>query len=229
MAFSILKARTALVVAGALGATSAFGYWGYAELRAHQLREEISGLVRDASARMRDALSTQVPTTAVDNPGLLRKLYDDAETVDAYFRQVKSGNVALLPELSDAADDYLLTSREILLRWASSQRYRVRLTASMQTLEKHMRADDGTGEWVTAAVRLKERVEEDYRDYSRALNALDRLLASFPLARGKMLPQIDSTSLTDAQFISSVRRQVIAAAAHARQDIDHMRQLRLHR
>jgi hypothetical protein len=104
MAFSILKARTALVVAGALGATSAFGYWGYAELREHQLREEISELVRDASARMSAALATQVPQTAVDNPGLLRKLYDDAETVDAHFRKVHGGDVELLPELSTAAD-----------------------------------------------------------------------------------------------------------------------------
>jgi hypothetical protein len=229
MAFSILKARTALVVAGALGATSAFGYWGYAELREHQLRAEISGLVRDASAHMRGALMTEVPQTAVDNLELLRKLYDDAETVDAHLRQVKSGNIGLLPELSDAAEDYLLTSREILLRWASSQRHRVRLAASMRTLESHMRADDRTGGWVTTAVRLKERVEEDYRDYSRALKALDTLLASFPLARGKMLPQMDSALLTDAQFVASVRRQVIASAAHAREEIDHMRQLRLHR
>ena len=159
----------------------------------------------------------------------LRKLYDDAETVDAHLRQVKSGNIGLLPELSDAAEDYLLTSREILLRWASSQRHRVRLAASMRTLESHMRADDRTGGWVTTAVRLKERVEEDYRDYSRALKALDTLLASFPLARGKMLPQMDSALLTDSQFVASVRRQVIASAAHAREEIDHMRQLRLHR
>ncbi|MGQ0749868.1 MAG: hypothetical protein ACT4PS_04975 [Betaproteobacteria bacterium] len=229
MAFSILKARTALVVAGALGATSAFGYWGYAELREHQLRQEISGLVQDASARMRAALTTQVPKTAVDNPGLLRKFYDDAETVDAHFRKVKSADGALLPELSSAADDYLLTSREILLRWASSQRHRVRLTASMRTLDTHMRTDDRTGEWVTGAVRLKECVEEDYRDYSRALNALDTLLASFPVARDKMLPQIDSALLTDAQLVASVRGDVIAAAAHAREEMEHMRQLRVYR
>jgi hypothetical protein len=99
----------------------------------------------------------------------------------------------------------------------------------MRTLDGHMRADDRTGEWVTAAVRLKERVEEDYRDYSRALHALDTLLASFPLARDKMLPQIDSASLTDAQFVASVRSEVIAAAALARGEIDLMRQLRVYR
>ena len=229
MAFSILKARTALVVAGALGATSAFGYWGYTELREHQLREEISELVRDASARMSAALATQVPQTAMDNPGLLRKLYDDAETVDAHFRKVHGGDVALLPELSTAADDYLLTSREILLRWASSQRHRVRLATSMRLLETHMRGDDRSGEWVTAAVRLKERVEEEYRDYSRTLNALDTLLASFPAARDKMLPQVDSVLLADAPLVTSARKNVIAAAAHARQEMEYMRQLRVYR
>ncbi|HET9665077.1 MAG TPA: hypothetical protein VFP00_12695, partial [Burkholderiales bacterium] len=195
---------------------------------AHQLREEISNLVRDTSERMHAALTTQVPP-AMDNPALLRKLYDDAETVDAHFRRIRSEDLATLTELASAADDYLLTSREILLRWASSQRYRLKLSASIRALENHMRADDRTAAWITEAVRAKERVEEDYRDYNRAMSALSTLLASFPAAREKMAPQVDATLLTDARLVASIRTQVIAASAHATGEMERIRQLRAYR
>lgn len=229
MGFSLLNAKTLVIAAGVLGATSAFGYWGYGELRAHQLREEISSRVRDTSERMLAALTTQVPPAAMDNPALLRKLYDDAETVDAHFRRIRSEDLATLAELASAADDYLLTSREILLRWASSQRYRLKLSASIRALENHMRIDDRTGAWVTEAVRAKERVEEDYRDYNRAMNALGTLLASFPAAREKMAPQVDATLLADARLVASIRTQVIAASAHATGEMERIRQLRTYR
>jgi hypothetical protein len=174
------------MVLAAAAATSAFGYWSYGEFRAHQLRDEITELVKDASLRMQTALSAEVPRIAADNPAVLRKFYEHAEAVDAHFRKLHEENVAPAADLADAADDYLLTSREILLRWASTQRYGLKLSGSINALQEHMRADDRTGAWVSEAVRAKERVEEDYRDYNRAVNALSTLLGTFPAARGKM-------------------------------------------
>lgn len=229
MGYSLLNTRTVVAILGVAGASSAFGYWGYGELKTHQLREEIVNIVRDTSERMRIALTTPLPPAAIDNPAMLRRLYDDAETVDAYFRRMKREDLAPLPELAGAADDYLLTSREILLRWASSQRYRLKLSASIQALENHMRADDRTGTWVTEAIRAKERVEEDYRDYARTMNALNTLLDSFPAARDKMIAQVDATLLTDTQLVAAVRTDVAAAASRAIEEMERIRQLRTYR
>ena len=229
MGYSLLNTRTVVAILGVAGASSAFGYWGYGELKTHQLREEIVNIVRDTSERMRIALTTPLPPAAIDNPAMLRRLYDDAETVDAYFRRMKREDLAPLPELAGAADDYLLTSREILLRWASSQRYRLKLSASIQALENHLRADDRTGTWVTEAIRAKERVEEDYRDYARTMNALNTLLDSFPAARDKMIAQVDATLLTDTQLVAAVRTDVAAAASRAIEEMERIRQLRTYR
>jgi hypothetical protein len=229
MRFSGLKSKTVVMILATVGATSAFGYWGYGELRAYQLRDEITALVKDASLHMQTALSAEVPPIAVDNPALLRKFYDHAEAVDAHLRELQGENVAAVGDLASAADDYLLTTREILLRWASSQRYRVKLSSSIRALQNHMRADDRSAAWISEAVRAKEQVEEDYRDYKRAMDALSTLLGTFPATRAKMAPHLDAALLTDEKLVATARTHTLAASALAAGEIERIRQLRTYR
>lgn len=229
MRFSGFRGKTAVMILATAGATSAFGYWGYGELRAYQLRDEITALVKDTSLRMQTALSAEAPPVAVDNPALLRKFYEHAEAVDAHFRKLQDQEVARVADLASAADDYLLTSREILLRWASSQRYRVKLSGSIRTLQDHMRADDRSAAWISEAVRAKVRVEEDYRDYKRAVDALGTLLGTFPATRDKMAPYLDAGLLTDEKLVATARTHAFAASALAAHEIERIRQLRTYR
>lgn len=229
MRFSGFKTKTLVIGLAAAAATSAFGYWGYGELRTQQLRDEITALVTDASLRMQTALSAEVPTTAADNPAILRKFYEHAEAVDAHFRKLHDEEVTAVADLAYAADDYLLTTREILLRWASSQRYRLKLSASITALQNHMRADNRTGAWVTEAIRAKERVEEDYRDYNRAINALGTLLGTFPASREKMTPYVNAALLVDESLVEAAREQALAASSQAADEIERIRQLRTYR
>ena len=229
MRFSGFRSKTAVMMLAAAGTTSAFGYWGYGELRAYQLRDEITALVKDTSQRMQTALSMDAPPIAVDNPVLLRKFYEHAEAVDAHLRELQGENVAAVGDLANAADDYLLTSREILLRWASSQRYRVKLSGSIKTLQVHMRADDGSPAWIIEAVRSKEQVEEDYRDYKRAVNALGTLLGTFPAARRKMAPHLDTALLADEKLVATARARTLVASASAAEEMETVRQLHTYR
>ena len=229
MRFSGSKTKTVVIALAATAASSAFGYWGYSEFRTQQLRDEITALVKDASLRMDTALSAPVRAIAVDNPVVLRKFYEHAEAVDAHFRKLHQEHVAAVADLAYAADDYLLTSREILLRWASSQRYRLKLSSSIKALQEHMRADNRTGAWVTEAIRAKDRVEEDYRDYNRAISALSTLLGTFPASRDKMAPHVDAVLLTDENLIVSVRTYALAASAVAADEMEKIRQLNAYR
>ena len=229
MRFSGFRSKTAVMILAAAATTSAFGYWGYGELRAYQLRDEITALVKDTSQRMQFALSIDAPPIAVDNPVLLRKFYEHAEAVDAHLRELQGENVAAAGDLANAADDYLLTSREILLRWASSQRYRVKLSGSIKTLQVHMRADDGSPAWIIEAVRSKEQVEEDYRDYKRAVNALGTLLGTFPAARRKIAPYLDTALLADEKLVATARARTLVASASAAKEMETVRQLHTYR
>jgi hypothetical protein len=229
MRFSGFRTKTVVMVFAAVGTTSAFGYWGYGELRAYQLRDEITALVTDASLRVQTALSARLPPATMQNPAVLRRFYEHAEAVDAHFRRLDAENTAPVADLANAADDYLLTSREILLRWASSQRYRVKLSGSIQALQDHMRADDRTADWISAAVRAKEQVEEDYRDYNRAVDALSTLLETFPAARDRMAPHVDGALLADKKVIATARTKALAASAAAQDEMEKIRQLRTYR
>lgn len=229
MSFSGLKTKTIVTVLAALLATSAFGYWGYGELREQALRNEIIELVKDTSLRMATALGAKAPQKSAVSVAALRKFYDHAEAVGGNFRKLHDMDVAPVEALAGAADDYVLTSREILLRWASSHRYRVKLSGSIGALGNHMRADDRTGAWVSDAIRAKERVEEDYRDYKIATSALGNLLASYPDSRAKMAPYVDPELLTDEALVEAARRRAIEAAGHAADEIETVRQLKTYR
>lgn len=229
MSFSGIKTKTIAIAVAGLFAGSAFGYWGYTEYKQQELRNAVTELVKNTSLQMRDALGSDQRTVSVQTPGPLPKLYDDALAVDANVRKLHGMDVSPAEELGDAADDYVLTSREILLRWASSHRYRARLSASIQALRNHMRADDRTGGWVSAAIRAKERVEEDYRDYRLATNALGSLLESFPASRSKMSHYVDPALLTDYALIEDARKQVADASKQAAEEVQSARQLHPYR
>ena len=229
MSFSGLKTKTIVTVLAAALATSALGYWSYGEYRQQELRVAVTGLVKDTSVRMGDALSAETRPTPADTVVTLRKFYDHAEAVDGNFRKLHNMDVAPVEALAGAADDYILTSREILLRWASSHRYRVKLSGSIMALRNHMRADDRTGAWVSDAIRAKERVEEDYRDYKIAASALGNLLASYPDSRAKMAPYVDAELLTGEALVEAARKQTLAVSRQTADEIEKARQLETYR
>ena len=229
MSFSGFKTKMIVTGLAATLATSAFGYWRYAEYRQQELRNEITELVKDTSMRLGDALDARTAPTSTEKLQVLRRFYEDAETVDGHYRRLSSLNIAPIGELADAADDYVLTSREILLRRASSHRNRLKLSGSIRALRNHMRANNRTGSWVTEAVRAKDRVEEDYRDYKRTVDALAKLLESFPHSRAKMAPHVDAALLTDEALIEEARQQALEASRQAADEIAKARQLTAYR
>lgn len=232
MNFSAVQTTAAVVTLSGVLAGSAFGYFGYlgyVEYKEQGLRNEVTELVKDTSQRLGDALSVESLPASGDHTRILRKLYEHAEAVDAHFQKLHSIDILPIGELAGIVDDYVLTSREILVRRASSQRYRLKLAASLEALRNHMRADNRTGAWISAAIRAKERVEEDYRDYKLAINALGTLLGSYPASRAKIAPHIDATLLPDESLIEGAHKRALETARQAADEIENARQLASYR
>jgi hypothetical protein len=229
MNFLGLKSKAVAITVSVLVAGSAFGYLGYGEYKEQGLRHEVMEIVKDTSLQMRDALSVESVPTSASQANFLRQFYDHAEAVDAHFQKLHSLDVLPIGELAGVVDDYVLTSREILIRRASSQRYRLKLSGSIQALRNHMRTDDHTGAWVSEAIRAKERVEEDYRDYRVAINALGSLLGSYPAAWAKLAPHVEAALLVDESLIEDAHRRALEAAAQAADQIEKARQLASYR
>jgi hypothetical protein len=220
------KVLLAALIAAATG--SAFSYWSAADYEARERRTDVLWLVQDTSLRLRAALAIEPPATA-SMEEVLRSLYDHAAVVDRHLGKLRDMEVSGMGNLADAADDYLLTSREILLRRASSQRYRLRVSDDLRRLRHHMRTDNRSGAWITAAVRAKERVEEAYRDYRVASTALDGLLQSFPVAQAKIAPHVEAALLIDDNVVNQAHERITVAARETMRELDRYANLNSYR
>ena len=193
-------------------------WWGFGEYQKREQQKAITALVADTGARLREAM-----TAPAEGPEAGRKLDEHAAAADRNLSGLKGMNAARQQAFADAADDYLLTGREILKRFASVQRYRQLLAESLQALGDHMRADDHTGAWVQQAVKARERANKDYRDLGLAAGALDQLLQSLPASQKKIAPYVEPAVLVESGVIDAARARVLEAAKLATAEIEKTR------
>lgn len=216
------QSRTYLVAVVALVVAVALGYWAYGAKKKSDAGNTAVALARETARHLQESLAA--------DPGRLSS--ETAQAVGEYAAAA-SRNLETLRRLDgsgnqplvDAVDDFLLTGREILGRQTASYRFRTQLSASMQALRNHMRADNRTGAWVREAVRHKERVEKDYRDYQNAAEALDKLLQSFPASVAKVAALVRAAPLVDTRLVEEARKRSNAALKQATAEIERIRHI----
>jgi hypothetical protein len=190
-------------------AAAAAGWWGYGEHQKREQRKAILALVADTGARLRAGLGA-----TAEGPEAARQLDEETAAADQNLSALKSLDASRQPVLAEAADDYLLTVREILKRVAV-QRYRQLLAQSLQALITHMRADDHSGAWVQEAVKARERAQKDHRDLGLAIGALDQLLQSFPASQKKIAPYVEPAALIEDGAVEAARARAIESRKQA--------------
>jgi hypothetical protein len=217
--------RTAVYGLIALLIASALGYWGVSAYRKSQLQKSVTALVGDSSRRLEAALALEADAASESSPQTVGKLDEHAQEVDRHVAELRdlgdSGNRQLLA----AADDYLLTVRQILRQQAASHRYRLQVVASETALREHMRAAGRrSGPWIDQAVRLKERMERNFFDYRVSAEALERQFASYPSARKGLSAQVGGPLLSD-EVVGNARKRASAAFKRITGSVDQARQL----
>lgn len=198
---TIVIAIAALIVAVALLS------WGYSAHKKSGASKTIHALVADTSARLRDALEIEAAPPPTDRAKLVKKLDDHAATADASLQTLKRLDAAPV-QFADAADDYLVTAREILKKQADSHRYRLLLAESSQALRAHLRVDNHTRAWIQEAVKAKERVNRDYRGYNLNAGLLDKLLGSFAASQKQIAPHAGRAILIEGSLVADARGRV---------------------
>jgi len=212
--------RSRGIVIGLVVVISAAGWWGYGEHQKRELRKTIVALAENTGARMRIAL-----TAATEGPDAVRELEDHASAVERNLAELKLLSASREPALAEAADDYILTGREILKRVVNVQRYRQLLAESLPALIAHMRADNHSGAWVQQAVKARERVNQDHRGLSLAASALDTLLQSFPASQKKIAPYVAPVTLVEGSVIDAARARALEAVKQADAEIEKTRRI----
>lgn len=220
------ESRRYLIAAVLLIAAVALGYWAYGAKRKSDVGNTAVALAQQTARHLQEAFDSDPARPASET---IQAIGEYAAAAGRNLEALKRLDAAGNRPLVDALDDYLLTSREILTRQASSQRFRRQLSSSTQSLLDHMRMDNRSGAWVREAVDHKERVEKNYRDYQSAAEALDKLLASFPASVAKVATLSRAAPLVDAKLVEEARARSNAALKQATGEVEKIRQIALPR
>ena len=218
--------RTYVIVAVALVVAVALGYWAYGAKKKSDVGNRAIALAQETARHLQEALAADPARPSSETVKTLGEFSAAASrNLEALRRLTGSASQPLV----DALDDFLLTSREILVRQAASQRFRRQFSASAQSLRDHMRADNRTASWVREAVQEKEQVEKTFRDYQNATEALDKLLASFPATIAKVAARLRGAPLVEAKLVEDARTRSNAALKQATDEVEKIRQIALPR
>src|SRR5712692_10724835 len=219
-----LTTRTAALLAAALVGASALGYWGVSTYRKSELQKAVTALVKDTSERLQAALAIETGTMPADQT--VGRLDDHAQEVDKHVLELRDMSASPDRALVDAAEEYMLTVRQILRNQAASHRYRIQVSASDRALRDHMRsANRRSGSWIQEAMRAKDRLEKDYFDYRLSADAFGRLLESYPATRSKLALLVGASLLVDEAVASNARRRALSNSRRVADDVERARQL----
>ncbi len=221
-----LTTRTTALGLAALVIVSALGYWGVSAYRKGQLQKAVTALVKDSSERLQAALAVETEAVHEDAAQMVGKLDDQAQEVDKHVIELRGMSASPNRALVDAAEEYLLTVRQILRNQAASHRYRIQVSASERALRDHMRtARRRSGTWIQEALRAKDRMEKDYFDYRLSVDAFGRLLESYPATRKSLARQVGAGLLVDEAVAANARKRVVANSRRVADDVERARQL----
>src|SRR5438876_6889169 len=218
--------RTTALGLAALVIVSALGYWGVSAYRKSQLQSAVTALVKDSSERLQGALAVETGAVPEDTAQMVVKLDDQAQEVDRHVIELRGMSPSPNRALVDAAEEYMLTVRQILRNQAASHRYRIQVSASDRALRDHMRAAKRrSGSWIQEALRAKDRLEKDYSDYRLSAEALSRLLESYPDARKKLALHVGGALLADEGTAATARRRTLENSKRVASEVERARQL----
>src|SRR5260221_6001152 len=218
--------RTTALGLAALVITSALGYWGVSAYRKGQLQTAVTALVKDSSERLQGALAVETEAVQDDTARMVRSLDDQAQEVDKHVIELRGISASPNQALVDAAEEYMLTVRQILRNQAASHRYRIQVSASEQALRDHMRtANRRSGNWIKDAVRFKDRMGKEDFDYRISFHSFGRLLESYPATRKKLALPLCARRLLEEAVAVNARKRVLAASKRVADDVERARQL----
>jgi hypothetical protein len=181
-------------------------------------RTHVVAMVKDAALRLRATVQGQAE--GHDPAG------DEASAtaIEAYANTLRSMNTSSFAALADAADDYLVTAREIMRRAVNMRLAKARLAPSVEALASHIRGDRGAGAWTGVAVQRKQALDADLRQYRIAVESYASLMSGLSASQVKIAPFVDASVLIDERMIDQARKRALdaygATEQNARQTAD---------
>ncbi len=194
----------------AAAAVAVAGYSMYVESQKRAQQKQVVSSVVDTTEKLRQAL-TQKATP---------------ELVQAIDENLSAAHAPRDPQLADAAEQYIMSAREIARRRSDTARLWAQARASRDALAGHMARSERRSEpWLRSAVALKKRVDDDYFEVAIRLKALDELLFKLPDAEKRLDGRVEPASLLERDTIEKARNQAQVDLKRANDELASTRRM----
>ncbi|MEK6245116.1 MAG: hypothetical protein AABM33_11540 [Pseudomonadota bacterium] len=214
--------RIIIAVAAAILAAG-LAYAAYGTYQKRELRAQVVEVVAAASGQLDQTLGIDINAPSA---GLAERLDAGVARAETALQQLRALSVRRDPALVEAADQYVAGVLEVLRRQAGGTRHRSRFIEDRKALDAHMaRAGARSETWISEAIRLKQRLDQDYYDYQLTVTSLGNMLAGLVDARRKVAERLPSVPLPAEAAVRQARERTLAAAAAAKQELEQARRL----
>lgn len=188
-----------------------------------QLQETTLSQIDEATHALRTAMT---PPPSANIAEHARAVFAGAARVDEDLAALRDTNTSRVLLLAAGADGYLLTARELLRRQAAMLRLRARINDGIIDFRTHLTTGSrAAADWTTEAVRLKNKLEQDYREYRRTVDAHTTIADGFPDARKALAPLAPEDRLITTAEIAAMREAALASTLALSGEINAVRQL----
>lgn len=201
--------------------------WGYSAYQQRQMHNEVRALIKSTSERLRAGFAAESSTSDAKAPAF--DFLGNSAAAEAPIARLRGMDTSSMTALADAADDYLLTAREILRRQYDMHDARDRLASSVPKLSEHIQTDRGAAEWTNEAARLRHVIDKDLRDFRIAVDSYTSLVEKFAASQSKIAPFVEPAVLIDEKTVKDARQAALDAFARADENTKRVTQLESYR
>ena len=218
-----MSKRNLLIGLGLLVLAAIAGSVAWDRYQTRLLQDATLARIGEATRALREAAA---PAPGVAAPDHARAVAAGAARIDGELAALRNAATGRILLLASGADGYLLTAREVLRRQAAMLQLRASISEGVAAFRAHLTGGNrAAADWNSAAVRLKNRLEQDYREFQRTVDAHTKIVDSLPEARQALARLAPENLLIRTKEITALRENALAAAAALTGEVSAARQL----
>ncbi len=196
-----------LMAAAVLVITAVAGYAVWDRHQTKTLQDATLTRIDNATQALRTALAP-----AQDPIAQSQVVAAAVERVEQDLSALRATATSRILLLGAGADTYLHTTRELLKRQAAVLVLDTSVRNGIAAFRDHLAGSRAASNWAGDAVRLKNRLEQDFREYQRAVDAHTGIADGYADAHKALAGLVAEGRVPAAAEITAARDRTIAAA-----------------
>lgn len=210
----LLIAATALIIAAVAG----YVIWDRHQTKT--LQDATLARIDNATQALRTALAPSKDPVAQS-----QVVAAAVERVDQDLSALRATATSRILLLGAGADTYLHTTRELLKRQAAVLVLDTSVRNGITAFRNHLAGNRAASNWTGEAVRLKNRLEQDFREYQRAVDAHTKIADGYADAYKVLAGLVAEGRIPAAAEITAARDRTTAAAGTLTAEVEAARRM----